>query len=340
MLEVDAEGCAVCEGHEDPDVFRLRFGKAINFEYSEDSYNGLFQRRDPKEAGPMLDIERAMSKLEKVAIRYRKRTGRPLVLVFNNMHFLKDDEAGQGILHLIQQRAESWAASQCANIVINSDDFRIYDLLSERNPGLAGAKTDYFAAEKNANRMIVLSVRDLDEQTGTTMIRQARKKLYGENMALAEAKEMYDLIGGRMSVTTALAKHKDMRKAALDRIAQEKQWLLSKIGLIPDHDDGRLELARSPFHTLILQCRCDGRAKVVKLLVAIAARAYDLSIDRADMQLMCPSTVVKQAETSDDPKVTWFRAREVMSVFLDRVSRQRLTVMSGRGQISWATSII
>ena len=96
----------------------------------QDSYNGLFQRRDPKEAGPMLDIERAMSKLEKVAIRYRKRTGRPLVLVFNNMHFLKDDEAGQGILHLIQQRAESWAASQCANIVINSDDFRIYDLLS------------------------------------------------------------------------------------------------------------------------------------------------------------------------------------------------------------------
>lgn len=82
----------------------------------------------------MLDIERAMSKLEKVAIRYRKKTGRPLILVFNNMHFLKDDEAGQGILHLIQQRAESWAASQCANIVINSDDFRIYDLLSKSTP--------------------------------------------------------------------------------------------------------------------------------------------------------------------------------------------------------------
>lgn len=57
-----------------------------------------------------------MSKLEKVAIKYRKRTGKPLIIVFNNVHFMKDDEDGQGILHLIQQRAEAWAASQCANM--------------------------------------------------------------------------------------------------------------------------------------------------------------------------------------------------------------------------------
>ena len=94
--------------------------------------------------------------------------------------------------------------------------------------------------EKNANRMVVLSVRDLDEQPGISAIRQARMKLFGENMAFEEAKEIYDLIGGRMSVITALAKVKDMKRAALDRVAQEKQWLLSKIGLIPDHDDGAL----------------------------------------------------------------------------------------------------
>lgn len=61
-----------------------------------------------------------MSKLEKVAIRYRQRTGKPLVLVFNNVHFLKDDDVGDGILHLIQQRAESWAASQCANMLVST----------------------------------------------------------------------------------------------------------------------------------------------------------------------------------------------------------------------------
>lgn len=32
----------------------------------------------------------------------------------------------------------------------------------------------------------------------------------------------------------------DMLAAAKDRVEQEKQWLLSKIGLIPDHDDGKI----------------------------------------------------------------------------------------------------
>jgi hypothetical protein len=32
-----AQGVAFCEAHEDLEVFRLRFGKAINFEYMEDS---------------------------------------------------------------------------------------------------------------------------------------------------------------------------------------------------------------------------------------------------------------------------------------------------------------
>lgn len=33
----------------------------------QDSFAGLFQRRDPREAGPILDIERALAKLEKVS---------------------------------------------------------------------------------------------------------------------------------------------------------------------------------------------------------------------------------------------------------------------------------
>ena len=39
-------------------VFRLRLGKALNYEFNEDSQTGLFQRRDPREGGPALDIER------------------------------------------------------------------------------------------------------------------------------------------------------------------------------------------------------------------------------------------------------------------------------------------
>jgi hypothetical protein len=52
-----------------------------------------------------------MNKLEKVALRSARKTGRPLVLIINNIHFLKNDDEGRGMILQLQQRAESWAAS-------------------------------------------------------------------------------------------------------------------------------------------------------------------------------------------------------------------------------------
>lgn len=49
MQACQAEGVAICDAHPDLEVFRLRLGKAINYEYNEDSQTGLFQRRDPRE---------------------------------------------------------------------------------------------------------------------------------------------------------------------------------------------------------------------------------------------------------------------------------------------------
>lgn len=49
MQATRAEGVSICEAHPDLEVFRLRLGKALNFEYHEDSQTGLFQRRDPRE---------------------------------------------------------------------------------------------------------------------------------------------------------------------------------------------------------------------------------------------------------------------------------------------------
>ena len=75
MAACQADGVSMCEAHPDLEVFRLRLGKALNFEYFEDSQTGLFQRRDPKEGivilpgfmqelkmtgGPRLDIERGL----------------------------------------------------------------------------------------------------------------------------------------------------------------------------------------------------------------------------------------------------------------------------------------
>lgn len=66
--------------------------------------------------GPALDIERAFNKLEKVAIRSCAKRDKPLVLIVNNVHFLKNDDDGRNILLQLQQHAESWAASGMSSI--------------------------------------------------------------------------------------------------------------------------------------------------------------------------------------------------------------------------------
>lgn len=60
MAKCNADGVSMCDAHPDLEVFRLRLGKALNYEYNEDTQTGLFQRRDPREGGPALDIERGM----------------------------------------------------------------------------------------------------------------------------------------------------------------------------------------------------------------------------------------------------------------------------------------
>lgn len=49
MTANEAEGVAMCEAHPNLEVFRLRLGKALNYEFNEDTQTGLFQRRDPRE---------------------------------------------------------------------------------------------------------------------------------------------------------------------------------------------------------------------------------------------------------------------------------------------------
>jgi hypothetical protein len=44
-----AEGVAMCDAHSHLEVFRLRLGKALNYEYNEDPKTGLFSWRGPRE---------------------------------------------------------------------------------------------------------------------------------------------------------------------------------------------------------------------------------------------------------------------------------------------------
>jgi len=51
-----------------------------------------------------------LNKLEKEALRYTKKHGRPPVMILNNVHFFHNDEEGRNMLLQLQQRAEAWAA--------------------------------------------------------------------------------------------------------------------------------------------------------------------------------------------------------------------------------------
>ncbi|KNZ74896.1 hypothetical protein J132_05895 [Termitomyces sp. J132] len=214
MAACQAEGVSMCDAHPDLEVFRLRLGKALNFEFNEDSQTGLFQRRDPREGGPALDIERAFNKLEKVALRSARKTGRPLVLIINNIHFLKNDDEGRNMILQLQQKAEAWAASGILTMVFSSDDFWPFHIM-----------------RKNGSRMQVLSIDDLNPTESLHAINRMRLSSRRSPATLGQLKEAVSLV----------AKAKNMKETAEGLKNVEKGWLLSQIGfckgLIPDCDD-------------------------------------------------------------------------------------------------------
>ncbi|KAF8161282.1 hypothetical protein B0H34DRAFT_700244 [Crassisporium funariophilum] len=220
MGACQAEGVSMCDAHPDLEVFRLRLGKALNFEYNEDTQTGLFQRRDPREGGPALDIERAMNKLEKVALRAAKVRGRPFVLIINNVHFFQNDEAGRNMILQLQQKAESWAASGILTMVFSSDDFWPFHVM-----------------RKSASRMHVLSIYDLDAREALHAATRMRRSAGRTVAEPDEMREAVALVGGRLSYLNKVSKSRDMVGMAKHLLEVEKAWLLSQIGLIPDCDD-------------------------------------------------------------------------------------------------------
>ncbi|KAG8950475.1 hypothetical protein FRC04_007490 [Tulasnella sp. 424] len=211
MRRVEADGVAICEAHKDLEVFRLRLGKALNYKYNEDSQTGLFQRRDPREA---------LNKLEKVALKMAAKRKKPLVLIINNCQLFDNNDDSHQLLQQLQQKAESWAESHLIIVVFSSDDFWPYPLL-----------------RKIANRMHVISVKDLsgDESLGT--LRHLRQQHFGKAEDDSVLREVLKTSGGRLSRLNTLARESNLLEAAANMLNNEKGWLLSVIGLIPDCDD-------------------------------------------------------------------------------------------------------
>ncbi|KAI9692524.1 MAG: hypothetical protein M1822_006755 [Bathelium mastoideum] len=220
MAKIDGEGVAMLEAHADPEIFRVRLGKALDFEYHEDNIGALFSIRGPRDASALLDIERAFNKLEKVALRRRQMVGRPLVLIINSAHLLRDDDDGRDLLELIQQRAEQWAASNLATVIINSDDYWVYERLKQL-----------------ATRMEVTAMMDLSKQKAMQALRNYRLRYYGEDPSPAILEQVYNKVGGRLSYLNRVARKRDMLQVCDEINRNEKTWFLNQCWILGEEMD-------------------------------------------------------------------------------------------------------
>ncbi|KAK1829348.1 hypothetical protein QBC39DRAFT_373838 [Podospora conica] len=215
IKRVDGDGIAMLEAHADLEIFRIRLGKALDYEFHEDYIGGYFSERGPRDTTALLDIERALNKLEKVALLRRTKCGKPLVLIINQMHLIRDDEDGKDLIELLQQRAEQWAAANLVTIVFNSDDYWIYERLKQL-----------------ATRMEVLAVTDLPKNYAMKALRNYRTKYFGDHADEAKLEEVYDRVGGRLNFLNRVAKSKDMFETCDEIKRMEKTWFLNQCWIL------------------------------------------------------------------------------------------------------------
>ncbi|KAL2000122.1 hypothetical protein VTN02DRAFT_3537 [Thermoascus thermophilus] len=220
MRKIHGNGVAMVEAHADLEIFRMRLGKALDFEFHEDYIGGLFSIKGPRDTTALLDIERAFNKLEKVALARRKAGGTPLILIINSTHLVRNDEDGRDLLEMVQQRAEQWAASNLVTMILNSDDYWVYERLKQ-----------------HASRMEVIPVPDLPKDRALDALRRYRKKFFGEDLSQDMLEKVYDRVGGRLAFLSRVAKSDDMMKTCRTICETEKTWFLNKCWILGQEMD-------------------------------------------------------------------------------------------------------
>lgn len=224
MRNVNGDGIAMLEAHNDLEVFRTRFGKAIDYEFHEDYMGGLFSIRGPRDSTPLLDIERAMNQMEKVALSMRKKRGKPLLLIINNIHLFKDDGAGKHLLDILQQRAEIWAGNELVTTVFTSDEFWTLEKLTP-----------------HATNMHVINIRDVRKDVVTAALKKYRARYHGEDVPHSILDEVYAKVGGRLIFLNQVAKSRDMLDTCKQINRREKSWFLNNCWILGDSMDDDVE---------------------------------------------------------------------------------------------------
>lgn len=236
IRKVNGKNCAIIDCSSDLELMRIRIGAALNFEFHEDYIGALFSIRGPRDTTALLDIERAFGKLEEVALKRVSETKEPLVLVFNDMHLIKDDEEGIKLVELLQQKAESLSGSRLATIIFNSDDYWVYENL-----------------KKLATRLEVVHFKDLNREEAIRTLKVARMKFFNDTVSDEDCNQIYNLIGGRPQHISHVAGHQNMITACNSLIDREKTWFLNQCGLLGEEmDDDVMESGKFSTSAMLL----------------------------------------------------------------------------------------
>lgn len=222
MKKVDGHNVAIFDAHADPEIFRIRLGRALNYTFNEDYIGSLFSIKGPRDTTALLDIERAFNKLEELAMTRTAKTGsKPLVMIINNAHLIKENEEGIKLVELLQQKAESLSGSGLMTIIFNSDDYWVYEKL-----------------KKLGTRLELVNVRDFNRFETVKALKFIREKHFSSSkypdlqVTEADCHRVYDLIGGRPQHILQVARHRNIVKACQELIEREKTWFLNQCGLI------------------------------------------------------------------------------------------------------------
>jgi len=224
MIRVNGDGIAMLEAHNDLEVFRTRLGKAIDYEFHEDYIGGLFSIRGPRDSTPLLDIERALNQMEKVALSMRKRRHKPLLMIINNIHLFKEDDGARSLLEILQQRAEIWASNELVTVVFTSDEHWTLERLIP-----------------HATNMNVMNIKDVRKDVVVDALRRYRSRFHGQNVPQSILDQIFALVGGRLIFLNQVAKSNDMLETSRHINRREKSWFLNQCWILGDSMDDDVE---------------------------------------------------------------------------------------------------
>lgn len=222
---------AVIECSSDIELMRLRIGRGLHFEFSEDYIGSLFSMRGPRESIPILDIERAFIKLEEILIERKKKTTKPLILIFNNSHLIDTS-----LVELLQQKAEMFASSGMMSMIFMSDDYWLYE------------KFKMFST-----RLELLNFSDVSQNDAIKIMSAIRKRHNLPPISDDVAKKLYRLIGGRPQHLNQVACSPNVFEEANKLIDSERTWFLNKCGILgADMDDDVLDQGKFSVSAMLL----------------------------------------------------------------------------------------